>query len=127
MQDVTVTPVSVQEDQGSAPSALPEYFDLTIFDQSGILFKQQVVALSAVNDVGPFSILPGHSNFISIINGSLSDNLLQVHLPSGRIEDFILELGVIRCFNNAVEIYRVIEIDEVLEKIAPSLDTESTA
>ncbi|MFZ1721177.1 MAG: hypothetical protein WAU07_01605 [Microgenomates group bacterium] len=97
--------------------AIPDQFSLTIFDQAGILFQQNVVALSAVNDTGPFSILPGHSNFISIINGSLSDNLLQVHIAENQIQDFILELGVIRCFNNSVEIYRVIEIDEALDRI----------
>ncbi len=97
--------------------AFPDVFSLTIYDQSGILFDQEVVALSAVNEAGPFSILPGHSNFISIINGSLSDNLLQVHLAENTIQDFILELGVIRCYQNKVEIYRVIEIEEALEKV----------
>ena len=43
---------------------------VTIYGLESILFEGKVKALSSVNEMGPFDILPLHINFISVIKDS---------------------------------------------------------
>lgn len=89
---------------------IPETFQFTVFDETGIIFKDAILALEAVNEAGPFSVLSGHTNFISVIKGSLTENLLVAHLPNGTTHGFILERGVLRVFENQAEVYIVFDL-----------------
>lgn len=88
---------------------IPDTFPLRIFDESGQLFSGEVVAIEAVNETGPFSILSGHTNFISVISGSLDENKLVIHFLDGKTRDFIIQHGVIKMFENSAEIFLVFE------------------
>lgn len=45
---------------------------LTVRTRESLLFEGQVRSLTAHNDFGRFDILPGHSNFISLVDGLIS-------------------------------------------------------
>ena len=42
-----------------------------IRSRSGLVFSGELESLSSVNLVGPFDILPGHTNFVSMIKEKL--------------------------------------------------------
>lgn len=81
-------------------NAILDTFQLTIYDRGGIQFHDYVKGVAATNDSGPFSIISGHANFISIITGDLllvfSDKT-EKRMPG--------EKGVLRHFDNRLEIY----------------------
>lgn len=90
---------------------IPELFQLKVYNETGVLFEDSVVAISAENDTGPLSILSGHTNFISTINGSITEEKLIVYLPDGSTKGFLLESGVIKVFENLVEVFLVLDLN----------------
>ncbi len=86
-------------------------FQLSIYSQSGLIFDQPVVAISAENEVGPLSILAGHSNFITTINGSLTTEMLFAYFKDGSTKGFLLESGVIKVFENKAEVFLVLDLN----------------
>jgi F0F1-type ATP synthase epsilon subunit len=65
-----------------------------------VLFKGASHAVSSMNNKGPFDILPGHAQFISLIKGKVV-----VLTEEGKKNSFELSRGVIDCKDNAVKIY----------------------
>lgn len=65
-----------------------------------ILYAGPAVVVSSFNDQGPFSILPLHTNFIAIIRKGLS-----VYRTHGERHDFPVDVGVVVCRANTVEVY----------------------
>lgn len=63
-------------------------------------FNDKVKAISSFNEKGPFDILPKHANFISIIKDSVV-----LHKETGEKEEIIIEGGVIRAFENHVNVF----------------------
>lgn len=96
-------------------SNIPDEFLLKVYDQTGIIFEDTVVAVSATNDTGPLSILSGHTNFISKISGSLTEETLFAYLKDGSTRGFFVESGVIKVFENIVEVFLVLDIQINLE------------
>ncbi len=92
-------------------ATISEEFQLTIYSQSGLIFDKPVVAVSAENEVGPLSILSGHSNFITTIKGSLTDEMLFAYFKDGSTKGFLLESGVIKVFENKVEVFLVLDLN----------------
>lgn len=90
---------------------ISEEFSLKIYDSNGLIFDKPVVAVSAENDTGPLSILSGHTNFITTINGSLSEEKLFAHFKDGSTKGFLLESGVIKVLNNRTEIFLVLDLN----------------
>ena len=90
---------------------IPDEFQLKVYDENGVIFDQSVSAISAENEAGPLSILSGHTNFISTINGSLTDERLIAHLSDGSTKGFLLESGVIKVFENIAEVFLVLDIN----------------
>lgn len=86
-------------------------FQLKIYNDKGLLFDKPVVAVSAENEVGPLSILAIHSNFITTINGSLTEEMLFAYFKDGTVKGFLLESGVIKVFENVVEVYLVLDLN----------------
>jgi len=74
-------------------------FHIVIRQHKGVLFNDAVAALSGVNSVGPFDILPHHAHFVSIIR-----EYVVLHTNQGKKRiDF--SKGVLRVFEDTIEIY----------------------
>jgi len=43
-------------------------FHLKVYSPFKVYFEGEVVSVSAVNDTGPFDILAGHHNFMTLLN-----------------------------------------------------------
>lgn len=71
-----------------------------IRDREGIKFKGQAGVVSSVNVAGPFDILPGHVNFISLIRKRVS-----VTEAGGKKTEFNLETGVIQVLKDKINVY----------------------
>lgn len=100
---------------GVFDQSIPDSFQLAVINHQGPLFQGLAKAISTNNTVGPLSVLPGHTNFISIITEQL-----QVVDVGDNIHSFEMDLGVIRVFANEVEIYVGVETvqQEYLELIS---------
>lgn len=92
-------------------AAISEEFQLKIYNDKGLIFDDSVIAVSAENEVGPLSILSGHSNFITTINGSLVEEMLFAYFKDGTTKGFLLESGVIKVYDNIVEVYLVLDLN----------------
>lgn len=81
---------------------IPQTFLLTVYDPQGTLFSGSVYGLSTGNELGPLSIISGHANFISLISQPLT-----IYSNPRMIEPTTipLDLGVVRVFNNVVQIF----------------------
>lgn len=128
-----VTPATEAKTGAAAPSALPplgpnltediepaeltfEHFELIIYNQVGVVFNEKVKALASANSVGPFSVLPGHTNFISMITAPVTAYLL-----NGQTRTFEAGLGVLRCFHNRVEVFAGLHVSKEAEELAKRL------
>lgn len=74
-------------------------FNVTVRKRDGILFSGDVRALSGVNAVGPFDILPQHANFVSIVT-----NGVILHLHTG-VQKLTFDRGVMRVSENSVTVF----------------------
>lgn len=97
-------------------AAINEEFQLKVFDQNGLIFDELVVAVSAENATGPISFLAGHTNFISTINGSLTQEMLYAYFKNGSQKGFLLESGVVKVLDNIVEVYLVLDLNLNIKK-----------
>lgn len=68
--------------------------------RQGVVFNGELAAVSSFNSVGPFDILPEHSNFVSMIK-----NKLVLRRADGRIEELNVDNGVIMVEKNEVKIF----------------------
>ncbi len=71
-----------------------------LFSPFQTYYQGEAVSVSANNEVGPFDILPGHSNFFSLLTeGDILINTgfqeVKVHIPN----------GVVRVSNNMVTLF----------------------
>lgn len=92
-------------------------FHVEFRDQHGLVFSGEVAALSSQNSQGPFDILPNHAHFISLIRDQVTLNLV-----NGGNKEFQIQQGVLRCFDNKVEIFTGLE-SQVSSKDASSTPT----
>lgn len=93
---------------------IPQTFQLAVVGQEGYLYQGVAQSISTANKVGPLSVLPGHTNFISIITDTL-----KVTDVSGEVFEFELNLGVMRVFANEVDVY--VGIEAVTPELMSSL------
>ncbi len=96
--------------------AIDEQFQLKVYNQNGLIFDELVTAVSAENETGPISFLSGHTNFITTIKGSLTDEMLFAYFKDGSKKGFLLESGVVKIFNNVVEVFLVLDLNLNIEK-----------
>lgn len=73
---------------------------VTVRNRQGILFDGEAKSVSSANKVGPFDILPGHTNFVSMINKKLT-----VRASDGRVINLTLDKGVIWVEENKVKVF----------------------
>ena len=65
-----------------------------------VYYQGPAVALSAVNKVGPFDVLPGHSQFFSVLRAG------EVVIDTGtELVNFTISNGLISVRNNDVELF----------------------
>lgn len=77
-----------------------DFLNLIIRKRDGIVFNGAVRSISSVNDLGPFDILPMHTNFVSVIR-----DRIEVVSESGRANNISIARGIIRVEENTVEVY----------------------
>ncbi len=80
--------------------ALPAQLSVRVLTPERTLYAGPAVAVASFNDRGPFSILPLHTNFISIIRKQLT-----VFLTRQERQDIPVDVGVVICRANTVEVY----------------------
>lgn len=72
-----------------------------VFSPQKILFEGQAKAISSKNSRGKFDILPGHANFITLIE----KNNLEIYKEDGKIETIPLNEAIVLTQNNIVTVY----------------------
>ena len=73
---------------------------ITILRRDGPVFDGEAEALSSVNEVGPFDILPQHGNFVCTV-----EKYVRIHKVGGGTEELPIDRGILRVKENKVEIY----------------------
>lgn len=95
-----------------ADEAIPSNEDLlkrdklyvTIKSPDKTVFSGEAVAVSSVNDVGPFDVLPRHENFISILAKKVV-----IFQEKNNKQELTIEKGIIKARQNRVQIFLGIE------------------
>lgn len=73
---------------------------VTVRSRRGLTYEGELHAVSSFNQMGPFDILPEHSNFVSMITKKLV-----LHRVDGRNEEINLSKGVIMVEKNRVQVF----------------------
>lgn len=68
--------------------------------RQGLIFEGTLASISSNNAVGPFDVLPQHSNFISMINQKLI-----LRRKDGRMDEIDMEDGVMIVEDNTVKVF----------------------
>lgn len=97
-----------------------EEFEVKIYNQVGLVYQGQVKALASANSKGEFSILPGHTNFISLLVQPVV-----IYLPDKQTQKFEVGLGILRCLHNQVEVYTGLLVDKQTEAMAANLQAKN--
>lgn len=71
--------------------------NIKIMSPDKVIFEGFAKALSCNNAKGPMDILPGHSNFMSMINNEIS-----LHLDNGVVKKLTTEQAIMEVVNNNV-------------------------
>lgn len=77
---------------------------VTVKSPEETLFEGDAFAISSRNENGLFDVLPEHANFICMISGKIT-----IHLSKGFKKEFPIEQGVLKAFNNEVNVFLGIE------------------
>ena len=73
-----------------------------------VLYDGVAYAVSSENDTGPFSILPYHANFITLLK-----NFISVKDTEGFETRFPVDNGVLRVERNYVEVFLGVQITSI--------------
>ncbi len=93
-------------------------FDAKIMNSEKVLYEGKAKSASSVNDTDKFDILPGHTNFISIIK----DYLILV-TETGEELKFDVENGIVMVFQNKLKVFLGIKQQKVATHL---IDDEKT-
>lgn len=77
-----------------------ENIKVTVRGRSELIFDGEVYALSSVNEIGPFDILPEHANFVCTIEKSLT-----IHHTKNKKQEMKIDSGILRVKENIVEVF----------------------
>lgn len=72
-----------------------------VYSPFRIYYENPATSVSAVNGTGPFDILPGHKNFLTL----LSSGDIKVRSPSGKEETITIERGVMHVHDDEVQVF----------------------
>lgn len=73
---------------------------LMVRNRQGIVFDEQIAALSGSNKIGKFDVLLNHANFISIVNQTLV-----IKRINGEERQLPIDNGILKVRENRVEVY----------------------
>jgi F0F1-type ATP synthase epsilon subunit len=85
---------------------IPDTIEVVVYVYKQKQFSSSADSIETNNDDGLLSLLPGHTNFISIIK----DNL-KINIKGSDTKSFTFEKGILRCFASKVEVYLGIELE----------------
>jgi len=74
--------------------------DVVVRRREGLAFSGRVFAVSSVNEVGNFDILPEHANFVCTIK-----DFLIIHHTKDKKEELKIDSGILRAKGNLIEVY----------------------
>ena len=77
-----------------------ERLHLRILAPTSVIFDGQVDSVSAENHVGSFDVLPGHTNFFTLLSGEI----VQAN-ELGRPLTFNVQRGIMKVHDNVVVVY----------------------
>ena len=72
-----------------------------VYSPFRVYYENPANSVSAVNGTGPFDILPGHKNFLTL----LSAGDIVVRSPSGKEETITIERGVMHVHDDEVQVF----------------------
>lgn len=78
-----------------------ELAQVKVYSPFRIYYDSPASSVSAVNGTGPFDILPGHKNFLTL----LSKGDIVVRSSSGKEEAITIDRGVMHVHNNQVQVF----------------------
>lgn len=78
--------------------------ELHVINPDKILYKGFVKSISGKNKKGPFDILGYHTNFVSIIDGSIT-----IREQNGAVKVIPIGSGIVKVFENVVYVFVGIE------------------
>lgn len=81
----------------TSTSTDPAKLKVHISDPENVHFEGEAVAFSAINQVGPFDVLPTHENFISMVKDKVV-----VHISKGEKKEIPIQSGVVKVRENQV-------------------------
>lgn len=74
--------------------------ELTVYSPFKVYFKGLAFSISGVNDTGPFDILPGHHNFMTLLNMCQLD----IDAPKGQ-ESLQISRGIMHVKANKIIVF----------------------
>ena len=90
----------------------PPTLSITVMSPSGTLYQGHATAISSVNELGRFDVLPRHANFISLIHNEV------VILPlEGQKQRFPLQQGVMYVKDQTVLVFVGVETQAALASL----------
>jgi F0F1-type ATP synthase epsilon subunit len=75
-------------------------FKTKILNTEKVLFEGNVKSVSSENETAKFDILPGHTNFISIIK-----DRMELITAENEKKEFNLEYGIVMVYENVLNVY----------------------
>jgi len=78
-----------------------------IISPKKILYNDRAVSISSTNSAGNFDILPGHANFLTLVE----NNPILIKKPDNQTLKFNFPLAIIYTYNNRVSIFTDISIE----------------
>jgi len=91
-------------DQNLRQNLLKQNLHVNISSPDTTYFLGEAKAISMLNDNGPFDVLPGHENFISIIKKNIT-----IYDLSKQKKEIPIVSAVIKVFQNKVDIFIGVE------------------
>ena len=73
---------------------------VVVRNKDKVLYSGQAYAVTSLNDQGPFDILAGHENFISLIKTNLT-----IHTTPTEKKEIQIENGILRVYRDKVYAY----------------------
>ena len=74
--------------------------DVVVRKREGLVYTGHVFAVTSINKIGVFDILPGHANFICTIS-----DYLTIHTTREKSQEIKIDSGILRAKGNLVEVY----------------------
>lgn len=86
---------------GKAKQTTTALTKVRVYSPFRVYYDNEASSVSAVNGTGPFDILPGHKNFLTL----LSPGDIVVRSASGKEETITIERGVMHVHEDGVQVF----------------------